>query len=65
MAEQLFSEFKPVIGQKCILEKAVLIPGGGGVFDVRLDGDLVFSKHETGRFPNLAEIAEAVRARAK
>ena len=54
-----------MIGQKCILEKAVLIPGGGGVFDVRLDGDLVFSKHKTGRFPNLAEIAEAVRARAK
>lgn len=63
MAEQLFSEFKPVIGQKPLLEQIVLIPGGGGVFDVRLDGDLVFSKHEAGRFPNFGEIADAIRAR--
>ncbi len=52
-----------MIGQKCVLEQIVLIPGGGGVFDVRLDGELVFSKHETGRFPNLGEIADAVRSR--
>ena len=29
-----------------------LIPGAGGVFDVRVDGQLVFSKHETGNFPD-------------
>jgi len=26
-----------------------LIPSDGGVFDVRADGQLLFSKHETGR----------------
>ena len=25
------------------------IPSGGGIFDVEVDGDLVYSKHETGR----------------
>lgn len=29
-----------------------LIPDGGGVFDVRVDGELVYSKHQTGEFPD-------------
>jgi len=32
--------------------EAELIPGAGGVFDVTLDGRLVYSKHETGCFPD-------------
>lgn len=34
-----------------------LIGGGGGVFDVVVDGRLIFSKHQTGRFPEPGEIA--------
>ena len=33
-----------------------LIRGDDGIFDVRRDGELVFSKHETGRFPEEDEI---------
>jgi predicted Rdx family selenoprotein len=33
-----------------------LIKGGRGVFDVRVDGDLIFSKHQLGRFPNPGEV---------
>jgi len=40
-----------------------LIRGDGGIFDVTVDGDLLFSKHKEGRFPNSAEILEALRAR--
>jgi selenoprotein W-related protein len=29
-----------------------LIKGGGGIFDVKVDGKLVYSKHQTGEFPN-------------
>ncbi len=29
-----------------------LIEGGGGVFDVHVDGVLVYSKHQTGEFPD-------------
>jgi len=41
--------------------EAKLIRGGGGIFDVTVDGDLVFSKFGVGRFPNSGEVVEAVR----
>jgi selT/selW/selH-like putative selenoprotein len=41
---------------------AEAIPGGKGQFDVLADGAMVFSKHETGRFPEDGEILEALRA---
>lgn len=34
----------------------MLTKGSGGVFDVRADGKLIFSKHEEGRFPDEDEI---------
>jgi selenoprotein W-related protein len=40
-----------------------LVEGGGGVFDVVCDGELVFSKHEAGRFPADDEIVALLRAR--
>ena len=36
--------------------EAELVPGGGGVFDVVVDGKLIYSKHQTGRFPDPEEI---------
>ena len=41
--------------------EANLIPGSGGVFDVTVDGKLVYSKSETGRFPNAGEITEKLK----
>ena len=38
-----------------------LIKGGGGIFDVRLDGELIYSKDETGRFPKDAEVLQALK----
>jgi len=35
-----------------------LIPGRGGVFDVRVDGKVIFSKKATGRFPEIVEILD-------
>ncbi len=35
---------------------AEAIPGGRGQYDVIADGELVFSKHELGRFPEDGEI---------
>lgn len=35
-----------------------LIKGRGGIFDVKVDGDLVFSKKQVGRFPTDDEILE-------
>jgi selT/selW/selH-like putative selenoprotein len=39
------------------------VPGAGGVFDVEADGKLLFSKHETSRFPTHDEILAALRKR--
>ncbi len=36
--------------------EAELVKGDAGVFDVVADGELVFSKHEAGRFPEPEEI---------
>ena len=40
-----------------------LIKGDNGVFDVDADGDRLFSKHETGRFPEDDEVVALLRAR--
>jgi selT/selW/selH-like putative selenoprotein len=36
---------------------AELIKGSHGVFDVRVDGKVVYSKDATGRFPKAGEVA--------
>jgi selT/selW/selH-like putative selenoprotein len=36
--------------------KARLIEGSRGIFDVAVDGRLVYSKYETGRFPEPGEV---------
>jgi selT/selW/selH-like putative selenoprotein len=37
--------------------------GGGGVFDVFVDGDLVYSKADTGRFPHADEVTKILKNR--
>jgi len=39
---------------------ARLTKGSGGVFDVVVDGKLVYSKRETGRFPEPGEVAQRI-----
>jgi selT/selW/selH-like putative selenoprotein len=41
--------------------EAALTRGDDGIFDVAVDGELVFSKHESGRFPSHEEIISALR----
>jgi selenoprotein W-related protein len=33
-----------------------LIAGANGIFDVVVDGELIYSKHKTGQFPEDSEI---------
>lgn len=37
-----------------------LKPADGGVFDVVLDGQLIFSRKQLGRFPTLDEISKEI-----
>ena len=41
--------------------EAMLLKGRGGVFDVVIDGHLVFSKKQVGRFPEPGEVEAGVR----
>lgn len=38
-----------------------LIPSSGGVFEVAYEGKSIFSKKETGRFPEVDEIAARIQ----
>jgi len=44
-------------------QDADLVKGGGGVFDVVVDGELIFSKKAEGRFPEPGEILEQLGSR--
>ena len=40
-----------------------LKPSSGGVFTIRLDGEVLFSRKEKGRFPESKEIKQMIRDR--
>ncbi len=42
-----------------------LIPSKGGCFELTVDGELVYSKLQTGKFPDEQKMLEAVSARVK
>ena len=42
--------------------QAKLVPGSNGIFNVIVDDELVFSKGETGRFPDPGEIVQKLKS---
>lgn len=57
LAQELLTTFEAELGE------VALVPGSSGVLDVRLDGELVFSRADAGRFPEAKELKQAVRDR--
>ena len=57
MAEELRKKFGSDI------EDLTFIPSGGGVFEVIVDGDLVFSKKNIGRHANQGEVVKLIEQR--
>ena len=45
------------------LESLTLVPSEGGVFEVEVDGKLVYSKLKEGRFPEWAEVEPALKVK--
>ena len=39
-----------------------LIKGSNGIFDVELDGKLVYSKNETGEFPDEESLIQKIKS---
>ena len=50
MAQELLTTFDDVLGE------VALVPGTGGIFEVRLDGKLIFDRKTEGRFPESKEL---------
>lgn len=55
MAQELLTTFDTELGE------VALVPGSGGVFEVRVDGELVWSRKVAGRFPESKELKQRVR----
>ncbi|WP_162053900.1 SelT/SelW/SelH family protein [Pontibacter pamirensis] len=55
MAQELLTTFETELGE------VALVPGTGGVFDVHLNGVLIYSRKEEGRFPESKELKQLVR----
>lgn len=55
MAQELLTTFNTDI------TSLALVPGTGGIFEVRLNGTVIFSRKETGRFPESKELKQLVR----
>lgn len=57
LAQELLTTFDSDLGE------IALAPGTGGVFEVRIDGELIWSRKESARFPEAKELKQLVRDR--
>lgn len=55
LAQELLTTFVDDLGE------VALKPGQGGVFEVRLNGEAIFSRAAAGRFPEARELKQAIR----
>ncbi len=55
MAQELLTTFETELGE------VALIPGCGGVFEVRVGDTLIWSRTAQGRFPDIKELKQLVR----
>jgi selenoprotein W-related protein len=50
---------------KQTIKELKLVPGGGGCFELSLNGELVYSKLKTGQFPDEQQMIDVVGRRLK
>ncbi len=55
MAQELLTTFATEIGE------VALVPGTGGIFEVRVDDLPVWSRKQEGRFPESSELKQRIR----
>ena len=55
MAQELLSTFEGDLGE------VALVPGSGGVYETRIEGELIWSRAEEGGFPDMKELKARVR----
>jgi selenoprotein W-related protein len=55
MAQELLSTFGQELGS------VALVPGTGGIFEIRVDGELVWERKRDGGFPDAKALKQRVR----
>ena len=58
MAQELLTTFAQEVGSVTLTPDAT-----GGVFELRVDGEIIWSRKQRGRFPEMREIKQSVRDR--
>jgi selenoprotein W-related protein len=54
-AQELLTTFQSELGE------VALVPGSGGIFEIRVDDQVVWSRAAEGRFPELKEVKQRLR----
>lgn len=57
LAQELLTTFEQDLGE------VALRPGTGGIFEIEVDEQLVWSRQQEGRFPEAKEVKQRVRDR--
>jgi selenoprotein W-related protein len=57
MGQELLTTFSDELGE------VALVPGTGGVFNIRVNEELIWSRAEAGAFPDIKELKQLVRDR--
>lgn len=57
MAQELLTTFEEE------LSEVALCPGIGGIFEIRVNDELIWSRAAAGRFPDIKELKQLVRDR--
>lgn len=45
------------------IKSVKLVPSGGGAFEISVDGELIYSKLQTGEWPDFDAIAQQIKTR--
>ena len=57
MAQELLTTFENE------LEEVSLVPGTGGIFEIRVGDEILWSRKEKKRFPHITELKQIIRDR--
>lgn len=57
MAQEVLSTFSLEVGA------VTLVPGTGGIFEIRLEGELIWERQRDGGFPDVKQLKQLVRDR--
>ena len=57
MAQELLTTFQDELGE------VALLPGKGGVFEIRVGEEIIWSRASDGGFPDIKELKQRVRDR--